>query len=215
VGESSSLTGPDNALSFWPTPSAIADDLVFWVMSPGYGLGDGIRVLEPSAGEGHLARSTRVHLPDAYIVAVEPSAKRTAILRALGGVADEVVEGTLDDYLAQVAITAMAGQWRPFDLVVMNPPFTLAGRSEAWAEHVLAVYADPRLLAPGGVVGAVVPRIVMTGKSRLVRAVREVLGSCGEVRECARDAFASVGAKVSVALMWAQKPLAPEEDEDG
>jgi hypothetical protein len=196
---------PDRELSFWRTPADVAHGLVYSLMEPWHGLGDGVRVLEPSAGEGDLVHAIRHHLPEAHITAVEPSAARAVTLRALPGI--DVIESTLENYLAGVTVWALGGQWEPFHLAVMNPPFTLADRPEAWAEHVLAIYHDPYLLAPGGVIGAVVPRIVMTGKSKRVRAVRDLLADCGWVQACERGAFASVGAKVSTALMWTQKPF--------
>lgn len=224
------LATTDPAWSFWPTPDAVADDLVHWLLQPWHGLGDGVRVLEPSAGEGHLVRAVREHLPEAHITAVEPSPGRAATLRALAASpppagpaaglerysphywpksrppVDEVVEGTLEGYLADVAMQAFAGEWRPFDLAVMNPPFTLPGRPEAWAEHVLAIYNDPHLLAPGGVLGAVVPHIVKTGQSKRVRAVRDLLHPQYGITECERGVFSAVGAKVSTVLIWAEKP---------
>jgi trans-aconitate methyltransferase len=195
----------DRALSFWPTPADTADDLVYWLLEPWHGNGEGVRVLEPSAGEGHLIHAIRRHLPHAHVTAVEPSPARAATLRRLPNI--DVVEATLEDYLFDVAMQALAGQWEPFHLAVMNPPFTLDSRPEAWADHVAAIYHDPHLLTPGGVIGAIVPRVVMTGNSKRVRAVRELLTACGGVEECDRAAFASVGAKVSTALMWAQKPV--------
>lgn len=210
---------PDPGLSYWPTPPDVADDLVHWVMEPWHALGDGVRVLEPSAGDGHLARAIRARLPEAHITAVEPDPGRAAGLRATG-VADVTVEGTLEDYLNGVAVAAAAGDWRPFHLAIANPPFTLPGRPEVWAEHVLALYHDPHALAPGGVIAAVVPRIVMTGQSKLVRAVRDLLQPAavadrgghgyGGAEPCDRAAFAPVGAQVSAALIWAQKPHRPE-----
>jgi predicted RNA methylase len=199
---------PDPALSFWPTPDGVADDLVYWLLEPWHGLGDGVRVLEPSAGDGHLIRAIRERLPQSHITAVEPSASRAATLRALADV--DVVESTLEAYQVDAAMRAFAGEWEPFHLVVMNPPFTLDGRPEAWAEHVLAIYHDPYLLAPGGVIGAVVPRIVMTGTSKRVRAVRDLTTECGGIEDCERDAFAPVGAQVSAALMWVQRPFDPQ-----
>ena len=195
----------DRPLAYWPTPAEVADDLVCWLLEPWHGRGDGIRVLEPSAGEGHLIRAIRCHLPEAHITAVEPCPARAATLRAVPGI--EVVESTLEDYLVAVTAAALSETWHPFDIAVMNPPFALAGQREAWADHVLAVYHDPYLLAPGGTVGAVVPRVLMTGGSRRVRRVRDLLSRCGDVEECGTGAFDSVGAQVSTALMWAQKPF--------
>jgi predicted RNA methylase len=203
----------DPALSFWPTPAELADDLVYRTLVPGFGDGapsrDGevprVRVLEPSAGDGHIIRAVREHLPAAHVTAVEPSPTRAAGLRAQTGLADEVVESTLEDYLTTVAVSAMAGTFEGFDLVIMNPPFTLDGRPEAWAEHVLAVYHDPYLLNPYGQISAVVPRIVLTGKSKLVRKVRELLHPYFGADVCERGAFDQVGAKVSAATIWIEK----------
>jgi predicted RNA methylase len=216
----------DPALSFWPTPAEVADDLVYLALEPWHCLGNGIRVLEPSAGDGHLARAVRYHLPHASITAVEPCAQRAAGLRTLTNVVDEVVEDTLEHYLAGARrpVDASKGE-RPghtcleggaFDLVVMNPPFTLPGRPEAWAEHVLAIYHAPHLLAPDGTLCAVVPHIALTGQSRLVRAVRDLLGpgaarytngsiqgDHGLIDPCERGAFGSSGVAVSCALLWA------------
>lgn len=205
---------PDPALSFWPTPPELADDLVYRTLIPGFGSGEAaggcpqVRVLEPSAGDGHLARAARRHLPYAHITCVEPSATRAATLRDQKGLADEVVASTLEEYLTTVAFSAKAGTFQPFDVVVMNPPFTLAGRPEAWAEHILAVYNDPHLLAPCGQISAVVPRIVMTGRSRLVRAVQALMDPHYGIDECPRGSFDAVGAKVSAAQIHIWKPPA-------
>jgi hypothetical protein len=212
-------------LSFWPTPPGVADDLVYAAMCPGYGDGAAaggcpqVRILEPSAGDGHLARAARAYLPGAHITAVEPAPTRAARLRAQPDLVDEVVEATLEAFLTTVAVQALAGRFEPYDLVFMNPPFTLDDRLEAWAEHVLAIAGDPHLVNPGGVIAAVVPRIVLTGKSKLVRAVRSLLGDPlyrypdgalrgehGQIDVCEKGAFDPVGARVSTALLWYYKP---------
>ena len=192
-------------MAYWPTPDDVADDLVYWLLEPWHGRGEGIRVLEPSAGEGHLVRAIRQHLPEARITAVEPNAERAASLRSLPGVA--VVTSTLERYLADVAATAASGAWKPFDLVVMNPPFALAGQREAWADHVLSIYRDAHLLAPGAAIGAVLPHILLTGKSKRVKAVRGLLDHDGGGMEaCKKGAFNSTGAQVSTALARMYKP---------
>ncbi|MDG4791928.1 class I SAM-dependent methyltransferase [Micromonospora sp. WMMD1102] len=214
----------DPALSYFPTPPETADDLVYQALTPGHGQGEAangvpqVRILEPSAGEGHLARAVRDYLPYAHLTAVEPSPQRVP---ALHNVADVVVATTLEDYLVTVAMTALGGGWEPFDLVVMNPPYTLAGRPEAWAEHLLAVVEDPHLLAPGGMVAAIVPWAVVRGKSRLARRARDLLGDVvgrysdgevifrrGRVQPCERGAFDPVGAGIRPVMVWIEKPSA-------
>ncbi len=119
---------PDPRLAYWPTPPEVAEDVVLQALEPWHGRGDGVRVLEPSAGEGHLAAAVRVWLPEAHITCVEPCSDRAERLRARAGATDEVVEATLEEYLVRVAFEAMAGTWQGFHLVVMNPPFALQGR---------------------------------------------------------------------------------------
>lgn len=203
VTAATSITDP--RMSYWPTPADVADDLMYFVLESWHRLGDGLRVLEPSAGEGHLVRAIRSRLPEAHITAVEPDPVRAARLRDQPAGADEVIQSTLEDYTAAAAAAYAAGGWQPFDLAIANPPFTLPDRPQAWAEHLLAMYHDPHLLAPGAVIAAVVPHIALTGTSRLVRAVRALTPSGAEA--CERGAFATVGARVSTALMWAQKPF--------
>lgn len=210
---------PDPALSYWPTPPEVAEDLLMLVLVPGYGDGRAghnvpqLRVLEPSAGEGHLARVIRAHLPGAHLTCVEPDPARAAALRAAPSVADEVVESTLEDHLVQVGFDAMAGTWVPYDLIVANPPFVLEDRPEAWAEHLLALHDDPHLLAPGGQIGAVVPHIALTGQSKRVRAGRALTRPYGGIEACHRGAFDPVGAKVRTALLWLQAPFAPDPED--
>lgn len=208
---------PDPALSFWPTPPEVAEQLVLRVMTPGFADGAAaggvpqVRVLEPSAGDGHLLKKIREFLPGAWVTAVEPSPARAARLRETG-LADEVIESTLEDFLCTVAVRALTDDFEPYDLVIMNPPFTLAGRPEAWAEHFLAIQADPHLLNPWGQISAVVPHIVLTGKSKRVRQIRATLHPHFGADKCERGAFNPVGAKLATAMICWQKPN-PEADE--
>ena len=194
---------PDQVRAYFPTPPEVADDLVYWVLEPGHANGEGVRVLEPSAGEGHLARVVREYLPYAHITAVEPSGRAEAL--RTGGVINEVVQSTIEDYLATFGGPS-------FDLVLMNPPFSLPGQPEAWADHILSVFHHPGVLAPARLLGAVVPRIAVTGKSKRVRQVRELTGwdddlsRRGDMEPCEKGAFDATDARVSVALMWTQKP---------
>ena len=187
----------DRAMSYWPTPTDLADDLVFSVIDPWHlPDGAGVRILEPSAGDGALVRAVRGRLPAARVTAVEPEPGRAAQLMA-AGIADEVVASTLEDYLTQAVA-------EPYDLVIANPPFTLPGRREAWAEHLLAIAHHPRLLAAGAVVASVVPRIVMTGQSKRVRQLRSLMTfPAMQTQECPAGSF---GAAVPTALIWFEAP---------
>ncbi len=82
-----------------------------------------------------------------------------------------------------------------------NPPFNLAGQPEAWADHLLAIATDPHLLAPGAVVAAIVPAIVLTGKSRRVKAVHALIEDCGGAERHPAGVFA---AAVQTAAIWFQ-----------
>lgn len=202
---------PDPELSFWPTPDDVADSLLDYAMAPWMADGRGVRVLEPSAGAGHLAATVRRRLPRAHITCVEPAPERTALLR-LSGVADVVVESTLEDYLAG------GDMGDPYDLVIANPPYTLPGRPRAWADHVLALWGHPAVLAPLAVLTAVLPRIVMTGRHPQVKAVRDAVHGCraADGVQCAglwempRGAFSGVGAAVSAAGIWMQRDAAED-----
>jgi hypothetical protein len=188
-------------MAFWPTPAEIADDVVYYALCPGHGFGEDIRVLEPSAGEGSLARAAREHLPESHITCIEPDAGRAALLRDGERRVDEVVERSLESYLASVREAVSSDGWKPYDLVFMNPPFALPGQREAWADHILAIYNEPHLLAPGAIISAVTPRILLTGKSPRVRAVRKLLLP-GQVDLCESGSF---GAAVSTILVRIEK----------
>jgi predicted RNA methylase len=196
------MTRPNSqtrAMSYWPTPADVADDLVYWVHEPWHHTGDGVRVLEPSAGTGGLIDAIRHHLPDAHVTALEPDPMRAATLRTRTDI-DHLAPTALEDYLVGVG-----PDHDPFHLVVMNPPFTLPGQREAWADHILALYHHPHLLAPGSVITAVVPRIVLTGRSNRVRAVRALVRRSGEIEPTRRGAFSATGARVSAALLSVEK----------
>lgn len=121
---------PDRyAHQFYPTPRDIAEDVAVAAdIEPGH------RVLEPSAGQGHLAR---VLPPGATLV--EVSDLHCKILRAAGFPGATV---HCADFLA----------WRDglFDRIVMNPPFS-EGRAVRHLEHAAS------MTAPGGRIVAVLP----------------------------------------------------------
>lgn len=123
---------------YYPTPEHIAEAAVAAAE-----IAPGEDVLEPSAGQGHLARL----LPQERTTCVEVAALHCQVLRAQGF---EVVEG---DFLA------WAKSAPRFDKVVMNPPYQ-GGRHQAHLD------AAAKLVAPGGRLVAILPATVSSHPSR-------------------------------------------------
>lgn len=114
---------------FYPTPRDIAED-----MAAAAGIEPGHRVLEPSAGQGHLAR---MMVPG--VTLVEISELHCDILLSLGFAGATI---HCADFLA----------WRRglFDRIVMNPPYA-DGRAVRHLEHAAS------MTAPGGRIVALLP----------------------------------------------------------
>ncbi len=70
---------------FVSTPADLAAHLVNTYGEISAAPGQVLRVLEPSAGDGHLAREIRAHLPQAHLTCIEPAPERAAALRRLDG----------------------------------------------------------------------------------------------------------------------------------
>src|ERR1043165_5014976 len=129
-----------------PTPAALAARLVSAEFGNAAELPDGALVLEPSAGDGQIVRALIAANPGVRVTALEPDEIRFGQLfdsTRLAGLS----RVTFEDYVAK-----SSGDW--FDLIVMNPPFHIAGLRDVWAEHVILAF---ELLKPGGRVVAVVP----------------------------------------------------------
>jgi hypothetical protein len=121
---------PDQrAHQYYPTPTAVAVEVVRHAE-----IGPQHSVLEPSAGQGHIADL----LPKERTTCVEISALHVSILAAKGHSA------------VQADFLEWAQQRKQFDRVVMNPPFS-EGRARA---HLSAAMT---LVKPGGRLVCVLP----------------------------------------------------------
>lgn len=94
-----------NIDGFFPTPPDLAKR-----MADLSDIGDGMNVLEPSAGSGNLCDAVAAACPGADIVAIEINSRLAELLRLKG---HDVLHA---DFMA-------AAQFSYFDRVVMNPPF--------------------------------------------------------------------------------------------
>lgn len=124
-------------LQFYPTPQAVIDRMVGdWNVA-------GLRVLEPSCGDGRIMDALRAKGAQCY--GVEVDGARAAEARAKG-------HGVItSNFLTVAPQDGLAGrQWRDFDMVVMNPPFY----GKHYAKHVRHAL---RFLKPGGTLVAILP----------------------------------------------------------
>lgn len=188
----------DKLASFWRTPRPVAELLVTevaWSVADQVPSGAGRRILEPSAGDGAIARVIREAYPAAELVCIEPDEGRAATLHAAEFTTNEM---TFQEYAA--------ARRRPFDAVVMNPPFTEPGKPRAWVEHInLAL----DLLADGGTLAAVVPISYRESKTRAVLDLRARVSAVAlrrALEPLPADAFRESGTSVRTAILTVSRP---------
>lgn len=150
----------------------------------------GMRVLEPSAGEGALARPVALLVSDVVCVDVRP----TTFLVEWDRAALEAHEG---DFLALTF-----ADLGTFDRVVMNPPFA---KRQAEA-HVLHAFS---FLKPGGRLVAIMPVSVTFRDDRIGSEFRAFLAHHSAVVErLPEGAFRSSGTAVSTVMIIVDAPAA-------
>ena len=145
----------NDGMDFFPTPESVADEMV-----AAAGIEPGMRVLEPSAGWGHIAE--RIRAAEVEPDVVEISGDRRELLEAKGF----NVVGT--DF---IAITEGG-----YDRILMNPPFS-DGRD---IQHVQHAYT---LLKPGGRIVAIMGESAFTNQSKRATEFRAWLEQVGGTEE--------------------------------
>jgi len=177
------------------TPEPIADMVCRYPYANLAG-GGGVRVLEPSAGDGAMVRAILGVCPDAQVVAVEPNTARAA------GLGDDprvtVCGGTFEEYAA-----GAAGDGVLFDAAIMNPPFSVPGNRTIWVDHVWLAWS---LLKPGGRLVAIVPGGYAFRTDRKHKGVRELIEAHGGADELPAGAFKASGTDIRAMVVWADKP---------
>lgn len=144
---------------FFPTPERLADALVAACEPSTWG--DDVRILEPSAGRGHIVRAVvRAH-PGARITCVELLPDNASVLRASGF---DVTEANFLE-LTPAALPA-------FDVVAMNPPFGV----RADIHHVRHALS---FLKPGGRLAAIMSAGVAYRQDRLASEFRALVAEHG------------------------------------
>ena len=139
--ERSMIGRKNDGMDFFPTPEATADEMV-----QAAGIEPGMKVLEPSAGWGHIAERIRAAGVEPDVV--EMSSNRQELLEAKGF---NVVGRDFMDTAEQ------------YDRIIMNPPFS----DRRDAEHVQHAYS---LLTPGGRLVAIMGEGVFFGQDKKAKA---------------------------------------------
>lgn len=145
----------NDGFDFFPTPEGVADEMVETA-----GLEPGMRVLEPSAGMGHIAERIR----DA---GVEPDVGEIASDRR------ELLEAKGFNLVARDFMDLKEGG---YDRILMNPPFS-DGRDIAHVRHAY------ELLKPGGRVVAIMGEGAFSQSFKRAEEFREWLESVGGTEE--------------------------------
>ncbi len=154
------------------------------------------RVLEPSAGNGALAKAVLDYAPSAQLVAIEPNRER-----ALSIVRHPSITVHIDTFERYVETRPA-----PFNSIIMNPPYSTSESPTLWIDHMHLAW---RLLAPGGRLVAILPNGVTFRQDRRHREIRELLDSQGDYSELPADSFISSGTGVRTVVAWMSRPTLP------
>ena len=173
IADSGEFTPDRQTFQFFPTPEALAREIVEIA-----GIRDGERTLEPSAGQGNIAR----FMPSPDCVELDP--KNRAILEEQGF---RVVG---DDFMTFEPS-------EPYDVIVMNPPFC-KGQD---ARHILKAVS----IAKRKVVAIASASVLWRndGPYKELRNVVEQYG--GYMRELPDKSFKESGTMVKTALVVIDK----------
>jgi len=146
------LVGQKVGIDFFPTPKMLASS-----MAAAAGIQPGMRVLEPSAGNGHLADAAKAAGADVDTVEISDTLRN--ILQAKG---HNLAGRDFDDFAPAVQ----------YDAVLMNPPFS--DRKDA--AHIMRAMD---MVKPGGKLVAIAGEGVFFGPDKKAVAFREWLSEHG------------------------------------
>lgn len=168
---------------FYETPAAVIDRMMSYAPD---GDGDGMAILEPSAGLGAIAKVLEARYPTGHLVCIERNAARCEMLKDDMGFIVRCL-----DFMEYVP------HW-PFDLVVMNPPFE-RGQD---VDHITRAYD---MLVPGGRLIAIAGAGVAFRSDRKTAALRELIAECGLMEPLPAGSFKDSGTGVNTVLIVIDK----------
>lgn len=180
------FTDKKKAFGFFCTPLRLADKL-----AEKADIRDGMRVLEPSAGHGHLAKSVdRLGVKvDITLVEIQPENAKRLDAMGYGTGSSRVVIADFMSYFPRPS--------DPFDRVVMNPPF----QRQQDIDHVLRAFS---FLKPGGKLAAIMSAGVLFRENRKTTDFLARMRA-DEIVRLPEGSFAESGTNVSTVMLIATK----------
>lgn len=180
---------PDkNPLAFFFTPDHVIETIFSELGSHiGY---KSLSYLEPSAGTGSIV-SKLIEEGSEDITAVELDPYRFKILQNKHGNLNLIN----DDFLT-------ARIEKKFDVVIMNPPFSVDGNSTCYIDHIYKAYS---VLNDGGVLASVVPVGWLTSNIKKQKAFREWVYENGYYFRLDEKSFKESGTLVGCAIVIVEK----------
>lgn len=157
------IIGQKVGIDFFPTPKGEASNMASLAQ-----ITKGMRVLEPSAGNGNLADAARAAGADVDVIEISDSLRKILEAKGYNLVAHDFMEFTPE---------------QPYDAILMNPPFS----NRRDAEHIRHAFG---MLKPGGHLVAIAGEGVFNGSDAKAVAFRDWLDQHGaEVEPLAKGTF--------------------------
>lgn len=183
---------PDNPTAFFPTPSNLVNSILDPNVDSSLSIAqwEDARILEPSAGMGAIAKRLReIKHPDATLHVCEFLPMNKSLLEADGFTV------VADDFLKYVPDA-------PYDLIAMNPPFSVEGDSTAFITHIEHAWG---MLANNGYLIAICPTGFLTSTTKRQSAFMDFVCTYGTFEFNPKDAFKESGTLVSTCTIFVKK----------
>jgi predicted RNA methylase len=177
-----------NPAAFFPTPEEVIDCMLDWggVLPLDW---DEYRVLEPSAGQGAIAERLSLMFSLSTVDVCELVGLNRQVLKAKG------LNIAAHDFLT----------YQPeveYDLIVMNPPFSVKGDRLAYITHISHAW---EMLRGGGRLVSITPAGWTFGTESRLQEFRKLVCDFGQYDELERDAFKPSGTGVQAVVIWLEK----------
>ena len=170
---------------YFPTPAGIVDQMIELA-----DLERGHLILEPSAGQGHIADMICdvLNLRVVEIMVCETLPENSYILEEKG----YVNEGEFFEFAEECKRTGIE-----FDRILMNPPFAPPQQSDI--DHVTTAY---NLLAPGGILVAIMSSGATFRENKKTTEFRgNIMANCTYLEHLPNGAFKESGTMVNTILL--------------